>query len=82
MLEAAGQSRVELDRSWPAGLTPREIEVLTLLARGTPTERLAAALAISPKTAGHHIERVYEKTGARGRAEVALFALKHNLFVP
>jgi HD-GYP domain-containing protein (c-di-GMP phosphodiesterase class II) len=82
VLEAAGHSRVELDRSWPAGLTPREAEVLALLARGAPTKLIAATLGISPKTAGHHIERVYEKTGARGRAEVALFALKHNLFAP
>lgn len=64
---------------YPAGLTPREVEVLRLLATGMPTKAIAARLLISDKTADHHIQSVYDKTNARGRAVVALFAVEHGL---
>lgn len=66
----------------PAGLTAREVEVLHLIARGTTTKEVARALAISPKTAGTHIERIYMKTGATSRSTVTLFALRHGLLDP
>lgn len=66
-------------RSGPAGLTPREVEVLTLIARGGSTRQVALRLAIRPKTAETHIERIYAKTGATTRSTVTLFALQHGL---
>ncbi len=66
-------------RSSPAGLTAREVEVLTLIARGATNRQVARALGISPKTAGTHIERIYAKTGATTRATATLFALQHGL---
>jgi HD-GYP domain-containing protein (c-di-GMP phosphodiesterase class II) len=78
VLEAAGQ-RPRRRRSGPAGLTPREVEVLGLIARGATTRQVARQLGISPKTAGTHIERIYMKTGASTRSTVTLFALQNGL---
>jgi DNA-binding CsgD family transcriptional regulator len=63
----------------PAGLTPREIEVLGLIARGAATGEVADRLGISRKTAGTHIERIYAKTGASSRSTATLFALRNGL---
>jgi HD-GYP domain-containing protein (c-di-GMP phosphodiesterase class II) len=63
----------------PAGLTPREIEVLGLIARGATTGDVADQLGISRKTAGTHIERIYVKTGASSRSTATLFALRSGL---
>lgn len=63
----------------PAGLTRRETEVLRLIARGASNKDVAAALVISPKTAGTHIEHIYDKLGVSSRAEACLFAVQHGL---
>ncbi len=78
VLAAAGQPRGKR-RSGPAGLTPREIEVLTLIARGASTRQVAQRLSITPKTAETHIERIYAKTGASTRSTATLFAMQHGL---
>jgi DNA-binding CsgD family transcriptional regulator len=65
--------------SAPAGLTPREVEVLILVARGATTRHVGRALNITPKTAGNHIERIYAKIGASSRATATLFALQHGM---
>jgi HD-GYP domain-containing protein (c-di-GMP phosphodiesterase class II) len=78
VLAAAGQSPRKR-RTGPAGLTGREIEVLSLIARGASTRQVARRLAITPKTAETHIERIYAKTGASTRATATLFALQHGL---
>ncbi|GGM88169.1 metal-dependent phosphohydrolase [Lentzea pudingi] len=66
----------------PAGLTPREVEVLVLISRGARTGEVAERLRISRKTAGSHIERIYTKTGASSRATATLFALRNGLLDP
>jgi HD-GYP domain-containing protein (c-di-GMP phosphodiesterase class II) len=63
----------------PAGLTPREIEVLQLLARGLSTKQIAERLGISRKTAANHIEHIYTKIDATNRAAASLFAVHHGL---
>jgi HD-GYP domain-containing protein (c-di-GMP phosphodiesterase class II) len=63
----------------PAGLTPREVEVLILVARGLSTRQVARRLGIAPKTVGNHIERIYSKSGASSRAAVSLFAMQHGM---
>jgi HD-GYP domain-containing protein (c-di-GMP phosphodiesterase class II) len=78
VLGAAGQ-RHGKRRAGPAGLTPREIEVLGLIARGASTRQVARRLGITPKTAETHIERIYAKTGASTRSTATLFALQHGL---
>jgi HD-GYP domain-containing protein (c-di-GMP phosphodiesterase class II) len=78
VLGAAGH-RVARRREGPAGLTPREIEVLRLLARGLSNKQIAAKLVIASKTVGNHIEHIYAKTGASNRAGAGLFAMQHGL---
>lgn len=78
VLGAAGQP-VSRRREWPAGLTAREVEVLSLLARGASNKAIAAQLCISAKTAGNHIEHIYMKLGASSRAEASLFAMQRGL---
>ena len=63
----------------PGGLSPREAQVLSLLARGRSTRQIAAELGITPKTAGHHIQHIYAKLDVSTRATAALFALEHGL---
>jgi HD-GYP domain-containing protein (c-di-GMP phosphodiesterase class II) len=78
VLAAAGH-RVRRRREWPAGLTPREVEVIRLLARGASNKEIARELVISPKTAGNHVEHIYLKIGARTRAAASLYAARHGL---
>jgi HD-GYP domain-containing protein (c-di-GMP phosphodiesterase class II) len=81
VLAAAGHTRRKR-RSRPGGLTPREVEVLTLIARGASNRQVARELNITPKTAGTHIERIYIKIGASTRATATLFAVQHGLLDP
>jgi DNA-binding CsgD family transcriptional regulator len=62
---------------YPAGLTGREVEVLCLAARGLTTRDIAERLYISAKTADHHIQHVYTKTGVSTRAAAMLWAMQH-----
>jgi len=78
VLRAAGH-RVRRNRKWPAGLTPREVQVLRHLARGMSPKEIAKRLVISPKTASNHIEHIYAKIGVSNRAMASLFATRHGL---
>ena len=78
VLTAAGH-RVPRRREGPAGLTPREVQVLQLVARGLSNKEIARTLGISPKTAGNHLEHIYAKIGAVNRAGASLFAVQHGL---
>ena len=78
VLTATGQQRAKR-RAGPSGLTPREVEVLSLIARGASTRQVAHALGITAKTAGTHIERIYTKTGVSTRSTATLFAMQHGL---
>jgi HD-GYP domain-containing protein (c-di-GMP phosphodiesterase class II) len=77
VVEAAGQRVPRLER--PAGLTPREVEVVAMLARGRQTKQVARALGISVKTADRHIQNAYVKIGVSTRAAATLFAMEHGL---
>jgi HD-GYP domain-containing protein (c-di-GMP phosphodiesterase class II) len=78
VLSAAGH-RVTRRPARPAGLTSREVEVLRLLARGLSNKQIAERLVISRKTASHHVEHIYAKTGTTNRALASLFAANHGL---
>jgi HD-GYP domain-containing protein (c-di-GMP phosphodiesterase class II) len=79
VLEAAGEAPLNVRQARPAGLSEREVEILRLLARGRTTREVARALTIAEKTAGHHVEHIYAKTGVSTRAGAALFAMQHDL---
>ncbi len=78
LLGAAGH-RTRRRREGPAGLTPREVEVLRLLALGLSNKAIAERLVISPKTVGNHVEHIYAKIDASTRATASLFAMQHGL---
>jgi HD-GYP domain-containing protein (c-di-GMP phosphodiesterase class II) len=82
VLAAAGQRPGRLRRSWPAGLTDREVEVLRLIACGSSHKDVARALVITPRTAAHHIQHIYDKIGVSTRAGATMFALEHDLIAP
>jgi HD-GYP domain-containing protein (c-di-GMP phosphodiesterase class II) len=65
-----------------AGLTPREIEILRLIAAGHTTKEAARQLEIAPKTADNHIQSLYSKIGVSTRAGAALYALERGLVQP
>ena len=58
-------------RANPAGLTPREVEVLRLLADGLRNAEIAARLVVSPKTVDHHVSTVLAKLGVPNRQAAA-----------
>jgi len=62
----------------PAGLTPREAEVLTLVAQGRSNRQIAASLSISEKTVRNHVEHLYAKIGVSNRVGASLFAIDHG----
>jgi len=78
VLAAAGHARRRKPTA-PAGLTPREIEVLVRVARGATAREVGAELGITTKTAGNHVERIYLKLGVSSRAEATMFAMQHGL---
>jgi DNA-binding CsgD family transcriptional regulator/tetratricopeptide (TPR) repeat protein len=61
------------------GLTPREAEVLALVAAGRSNRQIAQALFISPKTAGVHMSNILAKLGVAGRVEAATVAHRLGL---
>jgi pimeloyl-ACP methyl ester carboxylesterase len=61
-----------------AGLSPRESEVLSLIAAGRSNQQIAAELVISLRTVERHITNLYSKIGARGKADATAYALRHG----
>ena len=60
-------------------LTPREIEVLALLATGMTNRAIAADLVISEKTVARHVSNIFEKLEVSSRAAATAYAFKHKL---
>jgi DNA-binding CsgD family transcriptional regulator len=63
----------------PARLSPRETEVLRLLAAGHSTKEIAAELGMRVRTAERHIQNLYHKLGVTGRAAAIALAHQHGL---
>jgi len=61
------------------GITPRELEVLLLIADGRTNRQIADVLFITEKTAGHHVSNLLGKLGVANRLEAA--ALAHRVGV-
>ncbi len=64
------------------GLSPREREILVLLADGKTQKQIAAALVISPKTVATHIQHVLSKLGVHSRAQAVALAFQAGLVQP
>ncbi len=63
----------------PAWLTPRELEVLPLLAEGLRNTEIAARLIVSPKTVDHHVSSILRKLDVRTRGQAGAAALRLGL---
>jgi len=63
----------------PDDLTAREVEVLKLIAAGLSNTEIAAALVLSAATVKTHINHIFQKTGARDRAQAVRYAYQHGL---
>ena len=79
VLASAGHRADRRARSAPGGLTPRELEVLLLVARGASNREIAKTLVIAEKTAANHVEHIYAKIDVSTRASAALYAMRHGL---
>jgi DNA-binding NarL/FixJ family response regulator len=75
--EAGGQARPPA--TLPDDLTPREAEVLTLIAGGLSNREIAAKLFVSEATVKTHINHVFSKIGVRDRAQAVHYAYTHDL---
>jgi len=65
-----------------SGLTPREQEVLSLLAEGKTNDEIAAELVISPHTVARHRENLMGKLGLHNRSELVKYAIRKGLIKP
>ena len=72
-----GDGRADADDADPFGLTPRERQVLALLAEGATNRQIGAALFMAEKTASVHVSRILAKLGVQGRTQAA--AVAHRL---
>lgn len=66
--------------AYPAGLTPREVEVLRLVADGLTDAQVAERLFLSPRTVSQHLRSIYNKLGVSSRAAATRFALENRLW--
>jgi DNA-binding CsgD family transcriptional regulator len=76
MLTAPGETEVP---SAGGGLTGRERELVTLVARGATNAEIAAQLFISVRTVSSHLDRIRDKSGYRRRADLTRLALREGL---
>jgi len=76
--EVPRKSEIEME-SLPGELTPREGEILSLLANGHGTRDIATFLSISLNTVRNHIQHILQKFQVHTRLEAVAIAMKHNL---
>jgi DNA-binding NarL/FixJ family response regulator len=63
-------------------LTPRELEIVKLIAEAHSTKEIAALLVISPKTVERHRANILDKLGLHDRVEIARYAIRRGLVEP
>ncbi|MBN2622098.1 MAG: helix-turn-helix transcriptional regulator, partial [Acidimicrobiales bacterium] len=68
-----------LGHAAPSPLSPREVEVLRLVARGDTNKAIAAELFVSQHTVARHLSNIYTKLGVESRSAATAFAYEHAL---
>jgi predicted ATPase/DNA-binding CsgD family transcriptional regulator len=79
---ASGESSAEVrvrEAAIPDRLTARELEVLRLVASGRSNREVAQELVLSVRTVERHINNLYAKIGAHGKADATAYAFRHGL---
>ena len=61
------------------GLTPRELQVVSTIVAGYSNREIAKKFSLSEDTVKHHLSKIFDKTGASNRLELALFAVHHRI---
>jgi DNA-binding CsgD family transcriptional regulator len=74
--------RAEGGPSSEIALTPRELEVLRLVASGANTRAVAAHLRVTPATVRNHVQNMFGKLGVHSRLEAAAYAARHGMLGP
>lgn len=69
----------EANASLPAGLSKREVEVLTMMARGWTNPEISKTLFISPHTVKSHVVNIFNKLGVNHRTQAVVWAVRHEL---
>ncbi len=75
----AQRLRARRDEVPTEALTPREMEVIQLLARGAANKEIAADLSITERTARTHVSNILGKLGLASRTQAALWAVEHKM---
>ena len=78
----AQRLRARKDEPPAEALTPREIEVLQLVASGAANKEIAAQLSITERTARTHVSNILGKLGLASRTQAALWAVEHKMMGP
>jgi len=76
-IRSAGMPRSE--RPLPDGLSPREVEILRLVAGGLSNREIGTRLSISEHTAANHVRSILRKTGCGNRTQAASYAYRQGL---
>lgn len=72
---ASGKTKADM----AGDLTPRERDIMRLVARGMDNREIAGALFLAEGTVRNNISRLLEKLKLKDRTQLAVFAVKHNL---
>jgi DNA-binding NarL/FixJ family response regulator len=78
-LAGVAPERSDSSEKTPAGLTPRELEVLRLVAQGMTDAAIGEALFISTRTASQHLRSIYGKLDVSSRSAATRFAIERGL---
>ncbi|MGI6669501.1 MAG: response regulator [Acetivibrionales bacterium] len=74
-------TRSEKEKREKNNLTPREIEVLQLIAEGMINKEIARQLYISEKTVKNHVSNIFRKLNVSDRTQAAIYAFRHNIIL-